>query len=108
VQYSELVTQHRDFHIPRIASTTAAGHAEDLPEHKEREGPHHYESPSCQFASPLLTAARRRCTPQAMNPVRRLPAFTAPRHYGPDRADSTMTPFSCPTPSISKPRQMRE
>jgi hypothetical protein len=51
------VTQDRDLDILRVWSWTAADQAEDPPQDKERQGPHHHGSRSCQAR---ITAAHRR------------------------------------------------
>jgi hypothetical protein len=42
-QHGELVPQHGDLYLLRIGSPTAADHAEDPPQDKKRQGPHHHE-----------------------------------------------------------------
>jgi hypothetical protein len=53
-----LVTQGRDLDILAIGTRAAADHAEDPPQAKECQSPHHHGSRSCQVASALPTAAR--------------------------------------------------
>jgi hypothetical protein len=57
-QHGELVSQDRDLHVVGIGSRTATDHAEDPPQHQERQGPHHHGSRSCQARiTPALSRA---------------------------------------------------
>jgi hypothetical protein len=73
------MTQDRDLDILRIPRRTA-DHAEDPPQDKERQGPHHHGSRSCQAR---ITAAHRRAL--TLHPTR--PRAT--RQGGANRLDDT-------------------